>query len=75
MVDAARVAELMAANSSPDVLMEELNMSTPQEKLERRFRAWWCARGYMAVHGRGDEYDKAREDIKFGWIAAMKEQG
>lgn len=52
-------------------------MSAPQEKLERRFRAWWCARGYMAVHGRGEDYDKAREDIKYGWMAAMKtkEQG
>ena len=52
-------------------------MSTENEKRERRFDAWWSARGYRHIVGRHCDYEQARDDIKFGWMEAdlMKEQG
>ena len=54
-------------------------MSTENEKRERRFKAWWSARGYRKVVDLTSEleYTTACEFIKFGWMERdlMKEQG
>ena len=66
MVDAAKVQELMAANASPSILMEELNMST----LESRFYAWWDTEGCETFARNFPEapLEQVRELCKTAWL-------